>query len=120
MAKLSPLPSCTVVSARRTDQGRHHDRRIARRQLNGVLIGNLAHLRPDRQRIWPSEATVGTKARLTPNCLNSIVTVLFCCATGMGNSSPTRKLAGFAADRGQVRLREDVHQPVLGGTSITR
>ena len=43
--------------------------------------------------ICPSEATVGTNARLTPNCLNSIVVWLFCWATGMGNSPPTRKLA---------------------------
>src|SRR5579872_3915757 len=43
--------------------------------------------------ICPSEPTVGTNARLTPYCLNSMVTSLFCCATGIGNSPPTRKLA---------------------------
>ena len=56
----------------------------------------------------PDDSTVGTNTSFTPYCLNLIVTSPFCCPTGMGNSPPARKLAGWpliAVRFGSARMR---------------
>ena len=66
-AKLSPLPSSTEVSARRTMQGR---------DLDGLFGGDGQRHRADRSAVltsgrirrlrWLASMIVGVKARLTP------------------------------------------------------
>ena len=60
-------------------------------------------------------STVGVKPTPTPNCLYSTVIEPKAppCATGIGTSPPTRKLAVSATPSDQLRLREDLAQPLL-------
>src|SRR4029453_15259208 len=48
-----------------------------------------------RRLIVSPSITTGRKTRPTPNSLNSMLMVLFCCATGYGNSPPDRNLASL-------------------------
>ena len=72
MAKLWPLPSSTVVSARRVDSAG------MTRSLSLIAPLSLRSLTSGRTRmlIRPALSTVGVKARLTPNCLNWISMLL--------------------------------------------
>ena len=94
MAKLWPLPSSTVVSARRTVRaGIWMVELLAVIDTAPCCVSSLTSGRTCRL-IAPSDSTVGTKASEMPYCLKSIVTLLSAVATGSGNSPPTRKLAG--------------------------
>ena len=94
MAKLWPLPSSTVVSARRTVSAGMWITRMPSGRLIAPLSDSSLTSGRTLRFSRPGAITVGTKARLTPNCLNSMVTTLYAlAATGMGNSPPARKLA---------------------------
>ena len=93
MAKVWPSRSSTVVLARRTVSPGTLMLEVVTEIVGSIWLTSLLTTRL----IWSLPRTVGVKARLTPNCLNSMVIVLapiaLSCATGIGNSPPARKLA---------------------------
>ena len=94
MAKLWPLPSSTVVSARRTVRAgmvmtllvNPSGTEIAPSLESWLTSGRTCRL------IRSSPTKVGVKASETPNFLNSTIT-LSSSGTRIGNSPPARKLA---------------------------
>ncbi len=101
-----------MVSARRTvSAGMVRLELPACRRTAPVSDNSLTSGRT-RSTIRPCERTVGTKARLMPNCLNSTVTVLSRWPTGIGNSSH-QEGGGLAAHRRQIGFGKQGDQPVL-------
>ena len=97
MAKLWPLPNSTVVSARRTVSAGIVSVPPAIGTLTAPLVESSLTSGRTRRLSRLGDSTVGTTARLTPNCLNStvivVVPLLVLPAIGIGNSPPARKLA---------------------------
>ncbi len=109
--KLWPEPSSTVVSARRVVSAGTSKplSRIAPSVDSSDTSGRT------RIEMRPSSSTVGVKARPTPYCLYSIVTVPSDWEIGIGNSPPARKLAVSPDKRGQGRLGERGDEAVVLG-----
>src|SRR5213592_2565938 len=99
-AKLSPLPSSTEVSARRTVNAGivMLEVEVSGTDTAPTVVSSLTSGRTRRLR-WLASITVGVKARLTPKLLNSTEIVgkppveLAAPEIGTGNSPPARKLA---------------------------
>ncbi len=92
MAKLSPSRSSTVVLARRVWRPGTRMPLTVTEALASIELTSGA----TSMLITPSASTVGVKARLTPNSLNSTEIASPPSppwATGIGNSPPARKLA---------------------------
>ena len=89
MAKLWPLPSSTVVSARLVASAgiTRPPMLIAPLSERSLTSGRTLRL------IRLALSTVGVNARLMPNSLNSISRPLSPLSIGIGNSPPARKLA---------------------------
>ena len=92
MAKLWPLPSSTVVSARRTVRAGMVSVPPRIGTLTAPVLESWLTSGRTRRLSRVGDSTVGTTARLTPNCLNSTVIVaeplLVVPAIGTGNSPP--------------------------------
>ena len=114
MAKLWPLPSSTVVSARRTD--RAGMRIVPPESGSSTAPLSESSLTSGRTRRFTRSgpSTVGTKPRLTPNCLNWMVIVPVNCGghrhRELAAGEEARRLAGL---RGEVGLGQDRGQPIL-------
>ena len=94
MAKLWPLASSTVVSARRTVSAGTWIVLLPAASctapwvVSALTSGRTLHVDP------PTGHHRRHEGKATPYCLNSMLISLFCWPTGIGNSPPTRKLAG--------------------------
>ena len=118
MTKVSPLPSSTVVSARRTV------RPGMLKPCNctpPLLLSWLTSGRTFRLMRLPS-ITVGVKSRLTPNFLNSMVIIgpptPGVEAMGTGNSPPARKLAVSPDSAVRLGCASNVMKPSCARASI--
>jgi len=89
ITKLWPEPSSTVVSVRRVVSDG-----ISKPLKRTLPVADSSET-SGRTRIEmrPFSSTVGEKARPTPYCLYSMVTVPSDCGIGTGNSPPARKVA---------------------------
>ena len=94
MAKLWPLPSSTVVSARRTDRAGMRTVPLASGTLIAPGLGELAHLGPH-----PQVQPLGRQHRRHEGQADAERLeldgdlIVVARPTGMGNSPPARKLA---------------------------
>ncbi len=89
MAKLCPSRSSMVVLARRVESPG-----ISSPSTTMETVGSMRLTSGATTRLMRSlPITVGVKARLTPNSLNSTVVTPSSCSTGTGNSPPARNFA---------------------------
>jgi hypothetical protein len=108
MAKLSPLPSSIVVSARRTVSAGTWMEELPAVSCTAPWFVSWLTSGLTCRLMRPDDSTVGTKTSFTPYCLKVMVTSPFCWPTGMGNSPPARKLADWplmAVRFGSARMR---------------
>jgi len=95
MAKLWPLPSSTMVSARRTVSAGTVMLELPAVSLTAPTSLSWLTSGATLRLMRPSDSTVGVNSRFTPNFLKVTVIWPFCWPTGMGNSPPARKLADW-------------------------
>ena len=109
MAKLWPLASSTVVSARRVVS----EGTLMLSMTMAPLVESWLTSGSTCRLMRSSAAIVATKLRLTPNFFQSMPTRPVPAGTGTGNSPPARKLAGSPETRGEVGLGEHGDEAVI-------